>query len=161
MHTERSIRFGFKNCVCIARVSEEIDKRDTNSGTRDEALENTLEKCSGRLSARDVAMKNINKSSGNVFQNLELPGAEELQVKAELTRQVYNIIKKRGLTQVAAAKITGLKQPDVSRLMRGQLAGFSTDRLLELLNALDHDVEIVVTLKPRSRDYARVRVKAA
>ena len=53
--------------------------------------------------------------------------------KAEPTRQIYTIIKARGLTQTAAAKLLGLKQPDVCSLMRGRYSGFSTDRLIHLL----------------------------
>ncbi len=45
--------------------------------------------------------------------------------------------------------------------MRGRYAGFSTDRLIQLLTALDRDVEIVIKRKPRSRRQAKVRVVAA
>jgi predicted XRE-type DNA-binding protein len=99
--------------------------------------------------------------SGNVFADIGLPDAEELQIKAELTRQLYHRIKTLGLTQVDAAKRLGLKQPDVSKLMNGRFAGFSTDRLLGLLSALAIDVEIV--LRPRRRNKLRgtVRVTGA
>ncbi len=50
--------------------------------------------------------------------------------EGEKMSQVYLIIKKRGLTQVAAAQLLKLKQPDVSLLMRGRLSRFSTDRLI-------------------------------
>jgi predicted XRE-type DNA-binding protein len=77
----------------------------------------------------------------------------ELQAKAELARQVYLIIKikKRGLTQMTAAQLLGLRQPDVSLLMRGRLSRFSTDRLIQMLNVLDRDVEIVVKRKSSSQ----------
>jgi len=41
----------------------------------------------------------------------------------------------------------GLSQPDVSKLMGGRYTGFSVERLLALLNALEVDVDIV--LRPR------------
>ncbi|MEI6514166.1 MAG: helix-turn-helix transcriptional regulator [bacterium] len=88
------------------------------------------------------------EGSGNVFADLDLPNADDLQTKAELTRQLYQRIKVLGLSQIKAAKVLGLKQPDVSKLMNGRFSGFSVERLLELLNALAVDVDIV--LRPGS-----------
>jgi len=41
------------------------------------------------------------------------------------------------LTQVRAAKLLGIDQPKVSKLRRGQLREFSTERLFRFLTALD------------------------
>jgi predicted XRE-type DNA-binding protein len=106
-------------------------------------------------------MKSVTESSGNVFEDLKLANSKELLAKAELARQVYLIIKKRGLTQMAAAQLLGLKQPDVSLLMRGRLSRFSTDRLIQMLNVLDRDVEIVVKRKSSSKRKASLKVIAA
>lgn len=106
-------------------------------------------------------MPKVTKSSGNVFKDLGLNNPEELLAKASLAAHVYRIIKERRMTQTAAAQITGLKQPDISKLINGKFAGFSMDRLIELLNSLDHDVEIIIKPKPVKRESARVRVKAA
>jgi predicted XRE-type DNA-binding protein len=106
-------------------------------------------------------MKLVTESSGNVFEDLGFANSKELLAKTELARQVYLIIKKRGLTQTAAADLLGLKQPDVSLLMRGRLSRFSTDRLIQLLNVLDRDVEIVVKRKSSSKRKGSVRVIAA
>ena len=96
----------------------------------------------------------VTRGSENVFADLGFDEieAEELQVKAELTRQIYNRIKALGLTQRQAGARLGIGQPDVSKLMNSRYTGFSTDRLLALLNALDVDVEIV--LRPRSENAA-------
>jgi predicted XRE-type DNA-binding protein len=99
--------------------------------------------------------------SGNVFADLELPDAEEIQAKAELARQILSIITKRNLTQVMAAEILGIDQPKVSALMRGKQRGFTMERLFHFLNALGRDVQIVVKAKPRSRQQAHLRVAAA
>ena len=103
----------------------------------------------------------IYHGSGNVFADLELPDAEEMQAKAELARQILSIITKRHLTQAMAAEILGIDQPKVSALMRGKLRGFSMERLFHFLNALGRDVQIVVKAKPRSRQQAHLRVAAA
>jgi predicted XRE-type DNA-binding protein len=74
--------------------------------------------------------------------------ATELKVKADLTLKIHRRIKELQLTQVRAAQRLGLSQPDVSKLMAGRHSGFSIERLLSLLNALDLDVDIVV--RPRN-----------
>jgi predicted XRE-type DNA-binding protein len=86
-------------------------------------------------------------SSGNVFADLGLPNAEQELLKARLTLQIHTIIKKRGLTQVEAGDILGIRQPHVSALMRNRSGNFSVGRLMEFLTALDQDVEIRVRPK--------------
>jgi predicted XRE-type DNA-binding protein len=53
-------------------------------------------------------------------------------------------MKKRRLKQVEAAGLFGVRQPDVSKMLRGDFRQFSVERLLRFLVALDQDVEIVV-----------------
>lgn len=91
----------------------------------------------------------VTESSGNVFGDLGLPGAEQALAKAELARKICEIITQRGLTQAQAATGLGIDQPKISALMRGRLSGFSTDRLLRFLNALGRDVEIVIKKRTR------------
>jgi predicted XRE-type DNA-binding protein len=88
--------------------------------------------------------KDYEVSSGNVFTDIGVPDADEHLVKAKLVYKIGNVIEKRGLTQAAAARLLGVKQPDVSNMLRGQFRQFSVERLLRFLVALDHDVEIVV-----------------
>jgi predicted XRE-type DNA-binding protein len=100
----------------------------------------------------------IQESSGNVFADLEVAEPEQVLAKAELARRIGDIIKSRRLSQAHTAALLGIDQPKVSALLRGKLTGFSTDRLLRFLNALDRDVEIVIKRKPRSRKHAHIRV---
>ncbi len=90
----------------------------------------------------------VTRGSGNVFADLDFHDAEELQVKAALTRQIANRIKKLELTQVQAGTRLGISQPDVSKLVHGRYTGYSADRLIAILNALEVDVEIVI--RPRA-----------
>ena len=101
----------------------------------------------------------IERGSGNVFADLGLPEAEAHLLKAELVTRIDKIIRQRGLKQVEAAKLLGLSQPDVSRLLRGSFEEFSMERLLRLLTALGHDVEIVIR-EPRSQRQGRLSVEA-
>jgi predicted XRE-type DNA-binding protein len=105
--------------------------------------------------------RSVHVSSGNVFADLALPDADEALIKAELARRIGRILRQRRLTQHQAAALLGLDQPKVSALLRGKLQGFSLERLLRFLTALDRDVEIVIKRKPRSRRQARLRVVAA
>ena len=100
----------------------------------------------------------VRVSSGNVFADMGLANPDELLVKAELVRQISNLIDAKSLTQSEAAKILGIDLPKVSALLNGKLSDFSTDRLFKFLNALGSDVEIRVIpkLKPESQAQTRV-----
>jgi len=109
-----------------------------------------------------MATKNIiEESSGNVFADLGLTDAEELESKAQLAYRITEIIRGRHLTQAEAAELLGATQPIVSKLMNAQLHGFSLERLVRFLNALDRDVDIVVRRRPRSRDRGRTKVRVS
>jgi predicted XRE-type DNA-binding protein len=91
-------------------------------------------------------MRKKDHASGNrnVFKDIGVPDADEHFIKAQLVFKIDGIIKKRGLTQVETAKLLGIRQPDVSKMLRGEFRQFSVERLMRFLVALDHDVEIVV-----------------
>lgn len=103
----------------------------------------------------------ITESSGNVFADLGLPDAEELQAKAMLTSQISRLLKKKGLIQSEAAVQLGITQPKVSNLLRGKFSEFSTDTLRKYLNALGADVELVVKVRPRAKGPGHFHVRAA
>ena len=74
------------------------------------------------------------RGSGNVFADLGLPNPEQELLKAQLTLQIYRIVKARELTQAQAGAVLGIKQPHVSALMRNRAGNFSVGRLMEFLN---------------------------
>ena len=92
--------------------------------------------------------KRYETGSRNVFKDIGVPNAEEHMVKAQLVFKIDTIMKERGLKQVDAADLFGIRQPDVSKMLRGEFRQFSVERLLRFLVALDQDVAIVV--KPHS-----------
>lgn len=94
----------------------------------------------------------------NVFRDLKLPDPDGLLAKAELTRQLYETVRQHGLTQAEAARLLGLRQPDVSKLMRAQHTDFSTDRLMKLLTRLGRDVKIVVGTRSKGHAVGRMTV---
>lgn len=86
----------------------------------------------------------IEFGSGNPYADLGLPEAEDMRVKAELARQIAQIIKGRRLTQQSAAELLGMTQPKLSEMLRGRFRGISQTKMIECLNRLGRDVNIVV-----------------
>ena len=104
----------------------------------------------------------VEVGSGNIFADLGLPNPEEHQLKAAMVVQLHRLIKARKLTQTAAAKLIGIKQPDLSNILRGHYQGFSIERLMRMLTAFDQDIEITVRPHRRkSKDGGRITFNPA
>ena len=103
----------------------------------------------------------VQEGSANIFADLELPNPEERLAKADLAIRIAGILHARRLTQASAARVLKIDQPKISRLLRGQLSGFSNEQLMKFLTLLGRDVEIVIRRTPRSRRHGRVRVIAS
>lgn len=97
--------------------------------------------------------------SGNVFADLGLPDAEELFAKADLVIEIERTIRARRLTQARAAELMGIDQPKVSKLLRGDLKGFSTHRIMEFLALLGRDIDITVGPQRRSQRPGKITVR--
>ena len=101
----------------------------------------------------------IEVGSGNVFADLGLPDAGELDIKLRLAVEIVRVIDGRRLSQVAAAGLLGINQPKVSALKNYKLDGFSVERLLIFLLALGREVEI--RIRPMRSSKARNRILIA
>ncbi len=104
----------------------------------------------------------FSRSSGNVFEDLQVGEPAEALAKSELAALIARALRTRGLTQAAAAKLLGIDQPKVSELLRGRLTRFSTERLITLLTRLGRDIEILVR-EPRTGSAAatgRIQVRS-
>ena len=97
----------------------------------------------------------VTRGTENVFADLGFPDAAERQAKLRLAYALNQVLDGRKLSQADAAKVLGVTQPKVSALRHYKLAGYSVERLMNLLTALDQDIEIVIRRKPRSRKSAR------
>ena len=111
--------------------------------------------------ARERNSEVVVKSSGNVFADLAPADAGEKQTRVRLAVAINQIIEARRLSQTAAARLLAINQPKISALVNYRLEGFSVERLMHFLNALDRDVEIVIRKKPRSKRAARIVVTGA
>lgn len=86
----------------------------------------------------------IERSSGNVFADLELPDPGEHQLKAWVVAHIAQRMRSDGLTQTQAAERMGLKQPDLSAVLNGRFRGYSVERLARCLSALGDEVRLTV-----------------
>lgn len=94
----------------------------------------------------------IEESIGNVYEDIHSHDADEMLIKAQLAAKIGEAIKHRRLTQVKVSELTGLPQPKVSALLKGQFRGISESKMLECLARLGRDVRIVVgPARPRSK----------
>lgn len=77
----------------------------------------------------------MTRSSGNVFADLGFgkETAENLRIRADLMIELREVIRRKGLTQAQAAKLFGVSQPRVSDLVRGKIALFTIDMLVNML----------------------------
>src|SRR5215218_5890111 len=103
----------------------------------------------------------VTRGTENVFADLGFPDAAERQAKLRLAYALNRVLEALRLSQADAAKVLGVTQPKVSALRHYKLTGFSVERLMNLLTAVDQDVDIVIRRKPRSRKTGRISVVAA
>jgi len=108
--------------------------------------------------ARAERPRRSRKSSGNVFEDVGLPRADEELMRADLLFEIYRGLKRLSLTQREMASMLGITQPQVSNLLRGRSAGFSIERLLKLLDRLGTRASIVLTDRGPTVQHPRVPV---
>ena len=64
----------------------------------------------------------VDRGSENVFADLGLPDAEEMLLKSTIVIELRRLIRQRKLAQTAAAKLIGINQGDLSRILRGSIS---------------------------------------
>jgi predicted XRE-type DNA-binding protein len=80
----------------------------------------------------------------DVYAELGFPDAGEMLVKAQLVVKIAEILRERGWSQQQSAKILGLTQPKLSKMLRGQFRGISEIKMMDCLVRLGRGVRIVV-----------------
>lgn len=96
------------------------------------------------MKMRKVEGIQVQRSSGNVYDDLGLPDAERLKIKTGLVVEIRKAVRRLELTQQQAAKRMGITQPKVSDMMRGDFSNLSERKLMDCLNRLGYDIEIKV-----------------
>lgn len=105
----------------------------------------------------------VSKGSGNIFRDLGFSEerSAELILKSSLLQALQETIRGRTWKQVEAAARLGIDQAKISKLMAGQMAGFSVERLVHFLSLLGQDVEVAVRRAPRGQQLGTVRTKVS
>jgi predicted XRE-type DNA-binding protein len=93
---------------------------------------------------RKKSDERVTRGSGNVFADIGIGQPEEALTKALIVETIADLLARRDLGQQEAGRLVGLTQPQVSRLMRGDIREFSYERLIRVLTALGQDVDITI-----------------
>ena len=88
--------------------------------------------------------------SGNVFRDLKRPNADVKQLKGILATEIIKMLDRDKLTVRAAQKKTGTAAADFSRVRNADLARFTVDRLMAIINQLGSRVEVAVKVRRSS-----------
>ena len=101
----------------------------------------------------------VTKGSGNVFRDLGFSEQKsaELILKSSLLQALQETIRQNGWKQVQAADALGIDQAKISKLLAGQMAGFSVERLVHFLSLLGQDIEVTVRQASHGRRQGTVR----
>jgi predicted XRE-type DNA-binding protein len=100
----------------------------------------------------------VKPRTGNVFEDLGFADAAKRTTKVALAVELNRILKSKGLTQAAAAKLLDANQPKISALLNYRLDGFSVERLLNFLTALGQDVHITIRSALPGRAPGRISI---
>jgi predicted XRE-type DNA-binding protein len=98
------------------------------------------------------------RGSGNVFADFGYPNADAEQLKALLAAQIIGVLDDRALTVRKAEDMTGIAAADFSRIRKTKLDRFTIDRLMTILNRLDQEVDVQITVRPRGEPVNRPRL---
>jgi len=156
----------FEHALYVLHCFQKKSPSGTRTAKTDvEMIERRL-KAAQEITRRGMAKqaKSVNKvvaSSGNVFADLGLPDAAELDTKVRLAVAINRLLESRRLTQAAAPTALSINQPKISALKHYKLEGFSVERLMTFLTALGSDIEIRVHLPKRSSSPGGILVNAA
>lgn len=85
------------------------------------------------------------KSSGNVFADLDLDNAENLEARSLVGIEIIKIMNETKKTQKEWGQVLGLKQAEVSHLLNGHFSRFTLDKLFSLLNKMNKKVTITIS----------------
>ncbi len=87
------------------------------------------------------------RGSGNVFRDLGRENADVEQLKALLASEIIKTLDRDELTVRGAQARTGFAAADFSRIRNADLARFTADRLVSILNRLGSRVEVKIRVK--------------
>ncbi len=100
------------------------------------------------------------KSTGNVFADLGIDDAEELQARGLIGFHVIELLKNKDMKQREIAELLEIKQAEVSHLLNGHFSRFTVDKLLEFLKRMNQKVTIQISPHRQGEPYQHVAFSA-
>ena len=91
-----------------------------------------------------MTIEHITPVGANVFEELGLPDAENLKLRAQLMMEVRRYVEESGLTQVTVAKAMKTTQPRLNEIMKGRIDKCTIDRLVQMLAEVGRQVSISI-----------------
>ncbi len=92
-----------------------------------------------------MTIEHITPAGANIFEELGLPDAENLKLRAQLMVEVRQYVEESGLTQAAAAKALKTTQPRLNEVLKGKIEKCTIDRLVQMLAEVGRHVSITVS----------------
>ncbi len=96
------------------------------------------------------------ESSGNVFADMGLGDAKELEARGLIGVHLVQLLKSKEMKQKDIATMLHLKPAEVSHLFNGHFSRFSTDKLLSLLADLEQKVTIQISPRKQGEPFQEV-----
>lgn len=87
------------------------------------------------------------RGSGNVFRDFGYPNPDVEQLRAIFAAEIIKILNRKELTVRAAHAQTGIAAADFSRIRNADLARFTLDRMVTIINRLGSRVEVQVNVR--------------
>ena len=95
-----------------------------------------------------VGKMEVVRGTGNIFRDLGRGNADVEQLKSLLAAEIIKALDREKLTVRAAHARTGFAAADFSRIRNADLARFTADRLMSILNQLGSRVEVKLRIRP-------------
>lgn len=101
------------------------------------------------MTARDKDTELV-RGSGNVFADFGVEDTELRQFRSTLAAEIIKTLDGERLSVREAEKRTGFSAADFSRIRQVKLERFTVDRLMRILDKLNRDVHVSVSVGPRA-----------
>jgi predicted XRE-type DNA-binding protein len=88
------------------------------------------------------------RGTGNVFRDLGRKCPDVEQLRSILAAEIIKTLDREKLTVRAAHARTGVAAADFSRIRNADLARFTVDRLMSILNRLGSRVDVKIRVHP-------------
>ncbi|MCU7917305.1 MAG: helix-turn-helix domain-containing protein [Candidatus Thiodiazotropha sp. (ex Dulcina madagascariensis)] len=92
-----------------------------------------------------MTTEHITPANTNIFEDLGLPDAENLKIRAQLMMAIRKFVNDSGMTQAKAAKALKTTQPRLNEVLHGRIDKCTIDRLVQMLSEVGMHVNITIT----------------